>query len=74
MAGPGSRLAADDTLRLAITVGLIGTYTTFSTLMYQSDKFLADGEWLRAAVYVSASVFVGLLAAHGGAMVAGVRF
>jgi len=71
MAGPGTRLAADNTLRLAITVGLIGTYTTFSTFMYQTDKFMIDGSWFRAAAYLSASVFVGLLAARAGAMLAG---
>ncbi len=71
MAGPATRLAADSTLRLAVTIGFIGAFTTFSTFMYQSDKFLMDGSWLRAAAYLSASVFVGLLAARGGALLAG---
>ena len=52
--------------RLAIGTGFVGAYTTFSTVMVESDKLLRDGEWLRAITYLSASLFVGLLVVRLG--------
>ena len=46
--------------RVALTVGFFGGYTTFSSFGWETAKMLEDGEWLRAATYVSASVFAGL--------------
>jgi fluoride exporter len=47
--------------RVALTVGFLGGYTTFSSFGWETAKMLEDGEWLRAATYVGASVFAGLL-------------
>ncbi len=48
--------------RIAITVGFLGAFTTFSSFSWETARMLEDGEWRRAAVYVGASVFGGLIA------------
>ncbi len=60
------RLGLSVNWRLAIGTGFVGAYTTFSTFMFESDKLLRDGEWLRAVTYLTASVFVGLLVVRLG--------
>ena len=56
-----NRMLISSDLRLAIAVGFFGGYTTFSSFGWETAKMLEDGEWLRAATYVAASVFAGLL-------------
>ena len=48
--------------RVALTLGLLGGFTTFSTFGWETVKMLEDAEWLQAALYVGSSVFGGLLA------------
>jgi len=56
----------DPEVRLFLTVGICGGFTTFST--YSNDAFLLmrDHEWLRFALYISLSVFIGLVAVYVG--------
>jgi CrcB protein len=63
-------LPHSDTLRLALGVGFIGAFTTFSTFEFETHALLEEGSVLTAAIYVGASVVVGLLALHAGTMVA----
>jgi fluoride exporter len=49
-------------VRAFLAIGLCGGYTTFSTFSYETAVMLEDGEWSRAALYVSASVGLSLLA------------
>ena len=49
-------------VRAFLTIGICGGYTTFSTFSYETAAMLEDGEWTRAAAYVSASVLLSLLA------------
>jgi len=56
-----NRMLVSSDLRLAIAVGFFGGYTTFSSFGWETAKMLEDGEWLRAATYVVASVVAGLL-------------
>ena len=53
-------------LRLGITVGILGAYTTFSTFSLETLDLLNDGEWPTAALYVAASVAGALLAVWAG--------
>jgi CrcB protein len=55
-----------DALRLAIGVGFLGAYTTFSTFTYESSRLWDDGEMIKATAYVVGSVALGLLAVRFG--------
>ena len=61
-----NRILISSDLRIAIAVGFFGGYTTFSSFGWETAKMLEDGEWLRAATYVGASVFAGLLLSVAG--------
>ncbi len=54
--------------RIGLTIGLMGGFTTFSTFGWDTVRMLNDGEWLKAVVYVAASVLGGIVC-----MVAGMR-
>ena len=58
---PGS-----DALRLALGVGFLGAFTTFSTFELETHVLLDGGSWLLAAAYIAGSVFVGLIAIRAG--------
>ena len=60
-------------LLLALTVGFLGAYTTFSTFMFESDAFLRTGLPLRAAAYLLLSLALGLASVRLG-VIAGQRF
>jgi CrcB protein len=60
-------------LQLAVTVGFLGAYTTFSTFMFESDTFLRTGLLLRATLYLFLSLALGLAAVRIG-VIAGQRF
>lgn len=54
-----------------VTIGLLGAFTTFSTFSFEAVALLQDGEWMRAGLYVGASVLLGLLALIVGLALAG---
>ena len=53
-------------VRLGITVGVLGAYTTFSTFSIETLDLFHDGEWQTAALYVAASVAGALAAVWAG--------
>jgi CrcB protein len=57
-----------ENLRLLVAVGFTGSFTTFSAFEYETNSLLGGAQYLSAAAYVAASVFLGLLAVRGGAM------
>jgi fluoride exporter len=61
-----NRMVISPDLRVAIGVGFFGGYTTFSSFGWETAKMLEDGEWLRATVYVSASVIAGIVLSVAG--------
>jgi fluoride exporter len=61
-----NRMVIPPDWRVAIAVGFFGGYTTFSSFGWETAKMLEDGEWLRAAAYVGASVVAGLLLSVAG--------
>ena len=59
-------------VRLFLMVGLLGAFTTFSSLIYESWKLLQDGEVMLASVNLLGSVVFGLLALWLGSLLASV--
>ena len=53
-------------MRLLFAVGFVGAYTTFSTYAYQSLRLAQDGQMALAALYIIASVMLGLIAVFTG--------
>lgn len=64
------RFLVNPQLRLLLTVGFLGAYTTFSTFAYETGTLLQDGEWLFALLNVMLSVLVGFIALKLGEMAA----
>lgn len=56
--------------RLMATVGILGGFTTFSTLAYDGVRLLSGGEYMRAGISLAANLLVGLAAAWLGVMAA----
>lgn len=59
-----------EAMRLALGVGFLGAFTTFSTFEFETHALIGDGSWLTATTNVFASLFVGLLAVRAGIVVA----
>lgn len=46
--------------RIFVVVGVLGGFTTFSALSYETFALLRDGQWLAAVGYAGGSVVVGV--------------
>ena len=54
------------TLRLSLTAGVLGGFTTYSTFNYETVESLRAGAWGLAALYVGTTVGVCLVAGFLG--------
>ncbi len=61
---------ASTEVRALVTIGFLGSFTTFSTFSYETVAMLRDGEWWRAGGYAAGSLALGLIAVAAGAAVA----
>jgi CrcB protein len=61
-----SRQVLTPEARLLILIGLLGSFTTFSTFGYETLTLLRDGVLLRAAANVALQIGLGLGAAWAG--------
>lgn len=57
-------------IRLAVAVGFLGAYTTFSTFEFDCHALLEDGEWVLATVNMLGSLALGLVAVRVGIVAA----
>ena len=64
------RLGVPDNLRLAITIGLLGGFTTFSTVWLDTLHLLNGGRWAWALTNLLVSAVGGLAAAWLGQQLA----
>lgn len=60
------RLPVAPGIRAAVTVGFLGSYTTFSTWTLESFRLIEDGAHGLAAANLLGSVAAGLLATYAG--------
>jgi len=56
-------------VRLFLTVGICGGFTTFSTFSNDAFLLLRQEEWIRFAFYTSFSFFLGLIAVYAGRII-----
>jgi len=59
-----------EAMRLALGVGFLGAFTTFSTFEFETHALVEDGSWLPATVNMFASLFVGFVAVRAGIVLA----
>ena len=57
-------------VRLAVAVGFLGAYTTFSTYELESDALMTTGRWVSGLLYMFGSVAAGFVAVRLGIAVA----
>lgn len=62
------RFVVHPDLRIAVTVGFLGAYTTFSALALETFEFAETQAWGWAAANILVSLTVGLLAVWLGAL------
>lgn len=58
-------------IKLLLVTGFCGGFTTFSTFANESYSMMKAGDVLMTALYVGASVIIGILAVWGGMMLSG---
>lgn len=68
LGGLGSRMGWSDNLQLALTVGLCGGFTTFSTFSKEALSLVTTGRWGAFSLYVIGSIVLGLAATAVGFM------
>ena len=49
-------------LRVVLTVGFLGAFTTFSTFTYETVGYLEDGAWLFGLINIAVNVGLSILA------------
>jgi fluoride exporter len=60
----------DADIRLGISTGFLGAYTTFSTLCKEAVILILNREYITAVSYLTASIVLGLAAAYLGVVLA----
>jgi CrcB protein len=64
------KLLFSPNIRIFLFIGFLGSYTTFSTYMFESYKLLQDGEMLWAMANIILSVILGFVGLWLGVLLA----
>ncbi len=64
------KFAVNENLRLAVIVGFLGAYTTFSTFEFETFTLVRDKQIVTAILYVLTSFALGLIGVFGGVWLA----
>lgn len=64
------KFAAGENLRLAVIVGFLGAYTTFSTFEMEIFGLVREREFVTAFLYLFSSFLIGFLGVCGGVWLA----
>ncbi len=54
------RLNLSPEARTIVLVGFVGSFTTFSTFVFETEQLLADNQWLMAGLNVVAQLGIGM--------------
>jgi fluoride exporter len=68
MVGMGGRFIVSPSLRIFLTIGLLGGFTTFSTFSYETIALLKDGEILFSTINIIGSFVACLAATYAGTL------
>jgi len=52
--------------RLAVTVGFLGAFTTFSTFSYETAGYIQSGAWISALTNIATNMGLSILATMAG--------
>lgn len=55
-----------ENLKLFLTAGILGSYTTFSTFSLEAYQLMIDNKITEAIIYITASVLISLIALYLG--------
>lgn len=55
-----------NTLKIFLTMGILGGLTTFSTFSWEAFTFLKEGKIIHALIYISISIIIGIIATYVG--------
>jgi CrcB protein len=64
------RIPINPNVRLAVAVGFVGAFTTFSTFEYETAKLIEDRDFIVGLLYVALSIIIGFAAVTGGIIAA----
>lgn len=53
-------------LRLAVTVGFLGAFTTFSTFSYETAGYIQNGNWTTALINIATNMGLSIIATMAG--------
>jgi CrcB protein len=70
MSGFEERFAINPSLRIFLTIGILGGFTTFSSFSYETIALMKDGQMLSATLNVLLSVVTCLAATYVGTVTA----
>lgn len=68
MAGFEERFAVNPSLRIFLTIGILGGFTTFSSFSFETIALMRDGQLLAASLNVILSVVICLAATYVGSV------